>query len=98
MKRDETVNMLLMLQRAYPLFYGHKSQRDMSAIAELWHKHVGKFEYDIVTRAVTMLIDNETAVPTIALLKKYILQAEESYKQEYKDKMQDMDVLNRLAK
>lgn len=98
MRRDETVKVLLTLQRAYPLFYSNKTQKDVSAIAELWHKHIGCFEFEVIDKAVEMMINAETSVPTIALLRKYIPYAEEEIKRERSIKMQNSDTLNKLAR
>lgn len=98
MTKEDTAKVLLELQRAYPLFYSNKTAKDFSAIAAVWHKHIGKYEAEAVSRAVDIMIDEETVVPTIALLKKYIPMAQEIVRQEAEGRKHDPAQIERLAR
>lgn len=98
MTREETVNVLFKLQCAYPLFYSNRTQNDFSSVAMVWHEHIGYYETGLVGRAVDWLIDNETEVPTIALLKRYIQKAQEQMKNEQELSSQNLERVRRLAR
>lgn len=98
MTKEDTVKVLLELQRAYPLFYSNKTAKDFSAIAAVWHKHIGKYESEVVNRAVDIMIDEETAVPTIALLKKYIPVSQEIVRKEAEGRKHGPAQIERLAR
>lgn len=98
MTREDTANVLITLQHAYPLFYSNKTQKDFSAIANVWHRHIGEFDFEVIFTAVELMIDNETVVPTIALLKRYIPMANEIVRGKKVLGIQDEEKIARFAR
>lgn len=98
MTREETVQILFRLQCAYPLFYSNKTQKDFSSVARVWHEHIGGYDAEIIDRAAGLMIDSETEVPTIALLKRYIPKAKEQIRREAAISPEEIERLRRLAR
>lgn len=77
MDKKQTYDILGVLKAAYPLFYHNANQDFMKKVTEVWHSHFGAYPYEVVERAVNLMVSKETQIPTIALLKTYIAKQQE---------------------
>lgn len=84
MTKAETCEVLNLLKAAYPLFYSNARGEAMERVITLWHEVFGKYEFGQTKRAVNRMIVSETQIPTIALVKAYILKQTELDKLERK--------------
>lgn len=73
MERQEVYEILNTLKAGYPLFYSNTKQEFMDKVVDVWYENIMYYEFDLVRRAVKMMIASEIQIPTIALTKKYIL-------------------------
>lgn len=72
MNKADTHEIVLRIKAAYPLFYSNAKKDAMDAAVDVWQDHIGKYSKDVVDRAIRDLIDHESQIPTIALVRSYI--------------------------
>lgn len=98
MTRENTVNLLVKLNFAYPLFYSNKKAEDFAGVAEVWYDHLKEYDFEVIDKAAELMIGSETEVPTIALLKRYIPKAREQIRREAGIAPEEIERLRRLAR
>lgn len=73
MTKKEMCSILNVLKSAYPLFYSNARTDTMDKVIAVWYEMLGDNCFDLTNRAVKKMIVSETQIPTIALVRQYII-------------------------
>ena len=69
MTKQETAQMLAILDATYPNFYKDKSEEEMNGVVAIWSEMFKDCDYELTMFAVKELINTSKYVPTIASIK-----------------------------
>ena len=84
MDRKETYEILNMLKAAYPLFYSNTHSEFMDKVISVWQENLNQYDFELVKQSVGNMIVTETQIPTIALVRTYIVKQIEQDEKERK--------------
>ncbi len=66
MTTKETLQIMAVLQGAYPRYYAGQSYEEKKQAAELWHRMLGEYPYELVDQAIAAVIATNVFPPAIA--------------------------------
>lgn len=66
MTKKETMQIMAVLQGAYPRYYAGQSYEEKKQAMELWHMMLGEYPYELVNQAIAAIIATNVFPPAIA--------------------------------